>query len=67
MITQVAIRFPLRNIEAGLHTITFKAWDVYNNPVTAEISLWLWVNNFDECIKLSQSICELHSVLVFAQ
>jgi hypothetical protein len=36
MITQVAIRFPC-NIEAGLHTITFKAWDVYNNPVTAEI------------------------------
>jgi hypothetical protein len=31
------LRFPLRNIEAGLHTVTFKAWDVYNNPVTAEI------------------------------
>jgi hypothetical protein len=31
------LRFPLRNIEVGLHTITFKAWDVYNNPITAEI------------------------------
>lgn len=31
------LRFPFRNLEKGLHTITFKAWDVYNNPVTAEI------------------------------
>ena len=31
------LSFPLRNLEKGLHTITFKAWDVYNNPVTAEI------------------------------
>ncbi|MHC0440077.1 type IX secretion system sortase PorU [Flavobacterium sp. 3-210] len=31
------LRFPLRNLKAGLHTITFTAWDVYNNPVTSEI------------------------------
>ena len=31
------VRFPLRNLEAGLHTISFTAWDVYNNPVTNEI------------------------------
>ena len=31
------LRFPLRKLTPGLHTITFKAWDVYNNPVTAEI------------------------------
>ncbi|WP_264536147.1 type IX secretion system sortase PorU [Flavobacterium sp. N1736] len=31
------VRFPLRNLEAGLHTISFTAWDVYNNPVTSEI------------------------------
>jgi hypothetical protein len=31
------LRFPFRNLAHGLHTITFKAWDVYNNPVTAEI------------------------------
>ncbi len=31
------LSFPFRNLEKGLHTITFKAWDVYNNPVTAEI------------------------------
>jgi hypothetical protein len=31
------VRFPFRNLAKGLHTITFTAWDVYNNPVTAEI------------------------------
>ncbi|MBD3583648.1 type IX secretion system sortase PorU [Flavobacterium selenitireducens] len=31
------LRFPFRNLEKGLHTITFKAWDVYNNLITAEI------------------------------
>jgi hypothetical protein len=31
------LRFPLRNLSAGMHTIRFTAWDVYNNPVTSEI------------------------------
>ncbi|MFC6876505.1 type IX secretion system sortase PorU [Flavobacterium myungsuense] len=31
------LKFPFRNLAKGLHTITFKAWDVYNNPVTSEI------------------------------
>lgn len=31
------LQFPLRNLSVGLHTITFKAWDVYNNPITSEI------------------------------
>lgn len=35
--TKGSLRFPLRNLTIGLHTITFKAWDVYNNPVTIEI------------------------------
>ncbi len=35
--TKGTLRFPLRNLSAGLHTLTFKAWDVYNNPITAEI------------------------------
>lgn len=35
--TRGTLRFPFRNLAAGLHTITFKAWDVYNNPVTSEI------------------------------
>lgn len=35
--TKGKIRFPFRNLSKGLHTITLKAWDVYNNFVTAEI------------------------------
>ena len=35
--TKGTLRFPFRNLAVGLHTITFKAWDVYNNPITAEI------------------------------
>ncbi len=35
--TKGKIKFPFRNLKAGLHTLTFKAWDVYNNLVTAEI------------------------------
>lgn len=31
------LRFPFRNLAKGLHTITFQAWDVYNNPIRAEI------------------------------
>jgi hypothetical protein len=31
------LRYPFRNLTPGIHTITFKAWDVYNNPITAEI------------------------------
>lgn len=38
------VRFPFRNLAPGLHTITFRAWDVYNNPVTAEIQ-FLVVSN----------------------
>ena len=35
--TKGKVRFPFRDLEPGLHTITFKAWDVYNNLITAEI------------------------------
>ncbi|WP_432671921.1 type IX secretion system sortase PorU [Flavobacterium sp. SM2513] len=31
------LKFPFRNLEKGLHTLTFKAWDVYNNPISADI------------------------------
>ncbi len=31
------LKFPFRNLSLGLHTISFKAWDVYNNFVIAEI------------------------------
>ena len=29
--------FPFRDLEPGLHTLTLRAWDVYNNSATAEI------------------------------
>jgi hypothetical protein len=48
--TKGTVRFPLRNIAPGLHTITFKAWDVYNNPTTTEVQ-FLVVG--DETITLS--------------
>lgn len=31
------LKFPFRNLAKGLHNLLFKAWDVYNNLVTAEI------------------------------
>ena len=31
------ITYPFRDLEAGLHTLTVKAWDVYNNSSTSEI------------------------------
>ncbi len=31
------LNYRLRNLEEGLHTLTLKAWDVYNNSSTAEI------------------------------
>lgn len=44
------VYFPYRNLAPGLHTITFKAWDVYNNPITAEIQ---FVVVGDESVTLS--------------
>ncbi len=35
--THGVVRYPFINLSKGLHTLTFKAWDVYNNLVTAEI------------------------------
>lgn len=31
------VNFQFRDLESGLHTISFKAWDVYNNSSTTEI------------------------------
>lgn len=44
------LRFPLRNLTAGIHTISFTAWDVYNNPVTSEIQ---FIVAGDESLTLS--------------
>jgi len=31
------LSYPFRDLEPGLHTLTLKAWDVYNNSSTADI------------------------------
>ena len=31
------LQFPFKNLALGLHTLSFKAWDVYNNQITSEI------------------------------
>lgn len=35
--TRGKVNFKLRDLEDGLHTLTVKAWDVYNNSSTSEI------------------------------
>ena len=32
------VKFPLHNLEPGLHTIKFKCWDTYNNPSESTLS-----------------------------
>lgn len=44
------VKYPFRNLTPGLHTILFKAWDVYNNLVTAEIQ---FIVVGDESLSLS--------------
>jgi len=39
------VSFPFRNLEPGLHTLTLKAWDVYNNSSTAEIQFIVFDEN----------------------
>lgn len=44
------VNYKLRDLEEGLHTLTFKAWDVYNNSSTAEIQ---FVVAGDEDLKIT--------------
>ena len=32
------VKFPFKDLSIGLHTLTFKCWDTYNNPSEASIS-----------------------------
>lgn len=38
------LKFPFRNLTVGLHTIIFKAWDVYNNSVISEMQFMVVSN-----------------------
>ena len=41
------VSFSLRNLEPGLHTLTLKAWDVYNNSSISEIQFVVFDENQD--------------------
>jgi hypothetical protein len=43
--TTGTVTFPFRDLEPGLHTITFRAWDVYNNSSVSEIQFIVFDNN----------------------
>ena len=40
------VKFPLRNLEPGLHTLKLKCWDTYNNPSESTLS-FIVVNDND--------------------
>ncbi|EDP72193.1 hypothetical protein FBALC1_13867 [Flavobacteriales bacterium ALC-1] len=40
--TNGVVTYPFRDIEPGLHTLTVKAWDVYNNSSTSEIQFTVY-------------------------
>ena len=44
-----SIKYPLRDLEPGLHSLSFKAWDVFNNSSTAEIQFVVYDQN-DELV-----------------
>ncbi len=35
------VAFPLHDLSTGLHSLTLKAWDTYNNPSEKTISFWV--------------------------
>ncbi|SHH24929.1 type IX secretion system sortase PorU [Winogradskyella jejuensis] len=43
--TNGTVTFGFRDLEPGLHTLTVKAWDVYNNSSTSEIQFEVFNNN----------------------
>ena len=45
------VEFPLENLEDGMHTLTLKVWDVFNN--SSESSIDFYVSN-DEIISVSE-------------
>ncbi|PSG87339.1 type IX secretion system sortase PorU [Aurantibacter aestuarii] len=43
--TKGSLEFKFRDLEPGLHTLTLKAWDVYNNSSTSEIQFVVYDEN----------------------
>ena len=44
--TKGKVKFPFRNLEPGLHTLSFKCWDTYNNSSETTLNFTV-VNNND--------------------
>jgi len=40
-----SLNFPFRDLDPGLHTLTLKAWDVYNNSSTSELEFMVFDEN----------------------
>lgn len=47
--TNGKVKYQYQDLESGLHTLTVKAWDVYNNSITTEIQ-FVVVNENDELV-----------------
>ena len=45
------VSYPFRDLEPGLHTISFKAWDVYNNSSTSELEFMVFDKDQDLVIE----------------
>lgn len=43
--TKGIVKFPFRDLSEGTHTLTLKAWDVYNNSSTSEIQFTVFNEN----------------------
>ncbi|MBT8279811.1 MAG: type IX secretion system sortase PorU [Bacteroidia bacterium] len=49
--TKGTVTYPFRDLEPGLHTISLKAWDVYNNSSTSEIQFVVYDEKEDLVIR----------------
>ena len=47
--TKGKVKYQYKDLESGLHTLTVKAWDVYNNSISTEIQ-FIVVNENDELV-----------------
>ena len=47
--TKGNVKYQYKDLEPGLHTLTLKAWDVYNNSISTEIQ-FLVINEYDELV-----------------
>lgn len=53
--TKGSVRYPLHDLDTGVHTLTVKAWDTFNNPTTTSITFWVMDNNSIQIEKIYNS------------